>query len=212
MASKMSLADILISSGVINEEQKEKALKTCAQVKCQFSEAVIKLGFANEDAIAVALAKMLGLPYASRENKILKVEKGQGLEKNVSETFARENLVLPLFLDESVLAVAVADPENVMMLENLKLMTQCEIQPFVATKSQILKVIDEFYTGGGTTLIEKTMEKATPPPRSTMGDQRQRRAPGPGQGRLRGPGRAGRQSGQCHPQAGRRGALLGHPP
>ena len=113
MAAKMTLADILVSTGVINEEQREKALKTCAQVKCQFAEAVIKLGFANEDQIAVALAKMLGLPFASRENKILKVEKGQGLEKNVSETFARENLVLPLFLDESVLAVAVADPENV---------------------------------------------------------------------------------------------------
>ena len=160
MNTNMQLGDILVASGVLTEEQKEKATKTAQQAKCLFADAVIKLGFATEDAIAVALSKQLHVPYASRENKILRVEKTQGLDKVVPETFARENLVVPLFLEENVLAVAMAEPDNVMLQDNLRVMTQKEIQPFVATKTQILKVIDEFYGGGGGGVIAKTLDQA----------------------------------------------------
>src|SRR5438105_3109991 len=121
MSQKLTLGDILVSSGVITEDQRAKGLKTAAQSRVQFGEAVVKLGFANEEAIAVAFSKQLGIPYASRENKVLRVEKGQNLEKVVSEQHARENLLVPLFLDEKTLAVAMADPDNLLTLDNLKL-------------------------------------------------------------------------------------------
>ena len=66
--------------------------------------------------------------------------------------------MLPLFIEENVLAVAMAEPDNVMLQDNLRVMTQKEIQPFVATKTQIIKAIDDFYQGGGSTVIQKTME------------------------------------------------------
>ena len=44
-----------------------------------------------------------------------------------------------------MLAVAISDPENVLLLDNLKLLTGHEIQPFISTKTQIIKAIDEFY-------------------------------------------------------------------
>jgi type IV pilus assembly protein PilB len=158
MADKPDLAEILLASGVITPEQREKASRAAASSKCAFGEAAVKLGFATDEAIAIAISKQLGVPYASRENKILKVEKGQNLERIVSETYAREHCVLPLFLDESILAVAMTNPEDMMLLDNLKLLTAgLEIQSFVATRAQILKAIDEFYTGGGASMIEKSM-------------------------------------------------------
>jgi type IV pilus assembly protein PilB len=156
-----NLAEILVSSGVLTEEQRDKAQKAAVQSRCAFGEAAIKLGFTKEDDIAVALSKQLGIPYASRENKILKSEKGQNLEKVVPENYARENLVLPLFVDENVLAVALSDPDNVMLIDNLKLLSGHEIQAFIATKTQILKAIDEFYLGSSaidTTLNAKKGE------------------------------------------------------
>jgi type IV pilus assembly protein PilB len=155
------LAEILVSSGVLTAEQRDKAQKVAAQTKSPFGEAVVKLGFANEDAIAVALSKQLGIPYASRENKILKPEKGQNLEKLVPETYARENFVLPLFVDNNVLATAISDPDNVLLLDNLRLLTGHEIQSFIATKTQIIKAIDEFYLGQGTA-IDKAMDQKDP--------------------------------------------------
>jgi type IV pilus assembly protein PilB len=144
-----------VTSGVLNEEQRDKAQKVAVQSKCQFAEAVVKLGFTKEDDIAIALSKQYGIPYASRDNKILKAEKGQSLEKVVPENFARENFILPLFKDNNVLAVAISDPENVLLLDNLKLLSGHEIQPFISTKTQIIKAIDEFYLAGG--VIDKTL-------------------------------------------------------
>ncbi|MFH1723135.1 MAG: ATPase, T2SS/T4P/T4SS family [Elusimicrobiota bacterium] len=156
---QMRLGDILLQAGVINQEQLNQALKVSQQASCRIGEAVIKLGFATEETIAVSVSKLLGVPYASRENKILRPERGQGLEKVVDEQFARDNMLLPLFLDESVLAVAMGEPDNVLILDNLKLMTGFEIQPFISTKAQILKAIDEFYGSSGS-IIDTVMEKS----------------------------------------------------
>jgi type IV pilus assembly protein PilB len=154
-----TLAEILVTSGVLNAEQRDKAEKVAIQSKCQFSEAVVKLGFTKEDDIAIALSKQYGIPYASRDNKILKAEKGQNLEKVVPENFARENFILPLFQDNNVLAIAISDPENVLLLDNVKLLTGFEIQAFISTKTQIIKAIDEFYLGTG--VIDRTLNAKT---------------------------------------------------
>ncbi|OGR95715.1 MAG: hypothetical protein A2V88_16265 [Elusimicrobia bacterium RBG_16_66_12] len=150
-----SLPEMLVSGGILTADQRDKSAKGAAQMKIPFAEAAVKLGFCKEDDIAIALSKQHGIPYASRENKILKAEKSQNLEKVVPETYARENFLLPLFQDENILAVAVSDPENVMMMDNLKLLTGLEIQPFIATKTQIIKAIDEFYLGGS--VIDRTL-------------------------------------------------------
>ena len=151
-----SLAEILVTSGVLTQEQSDKASKVAVQTKCQYSEAAVKLGFTKEEDIAIALSKKYGVPYASRENKILKAEKGQNLEKILPETYARQNFILPLFQDNSVLAVAVSDPENMLLLDNVKMLTGLEIQPFISTKTQIIKAIDEFYLGGS--VIDRTLD------------------------------------------------------
>ena len=77
---KLDIADILMAVKVITPEQRDRADKVAAQSRCSFAEAVSKLGFAKEDAIALALSKKLGLPYASKENRLLKVQRRQKLE------------------------------------------------------------------------------------------------------------------------------------
>jgi len=153
------LAEILLGGGAITAVQRDKAQKTSQEAKCLFEEAVVKLGFASEGAVAMAISKQLGVPWASRENKILVSEKGQGLEKLIPESFARENLVVPLFSEDGVVGVAMADPSNIMLQDNIRVLTSKNIHPFVAAKTQLLKAIDELYQGGGgQSLVERTLE------------------------------------------------------
>ncbi|MEK7743441.1 MAG: ATPase, T2SS/T4P/T4SS family, partial [Elusimicrobiota bacterium] len=154
----MTLGDILLKGNVLNREQLEKARKHSEMTGARLGDTVVKLGLATEDTLAMAVSKMIGVPFASKENKILVPEKGQGLQNVIEERFARENALLPLFLDETVLAVALAEPENVLVLDNLKLMTGFDIQPFISTKSQIMKAIDDFYGSTGGSLIDKVMK------------------------------------------------------
>ena len=158
MAHKL-LGEIMIQAKWIDEEKLAKALKFQQQQGCLIGEALVKLHYATEEQVAQALGKQLGIPYASRENQILNPEKGQGLERIVPEKFARENAVVPLFVENNVLAAALTDPTNIMMLDNIKLVSGMEIQLFIATKAQILKVIDTFYQGQSN-MIDTVLDKA----------------------------------------------------
>jgi len=153
------LGEILIAQGVLDEQKLNQALHFQVQNKCLIGEAIIKLGYTNEETVYMALSKQLGIPYASRENRILSPERNQGIEKLVGEKFAREHFIIPLFVEGDSLAVAMADPANVLTMDNLRLMTNMEIQPFIATKSQILRVIDSFYQGAN--LIDQAMSVDT---------------------------------------------------
>lgn len=164
-AQRLQLGDILVQKKVITTEQLNRALKSQKQFGGLLGQALVKLGFCTDDQIAIAIASQLGIPYASRENALLKVEKNQGLDKILTEKFARDNMVLPLFLDveDGRLAVAMCNPDNLMVLENIKVMTGYEISPFITTQVQILKAIDEFYLGmtsDGNTLIDRAMQRA----------------------------------------------------
>ncbi len=158
MAHKL-LGEIMIQAKWIDEEKLNKALKFQQQQGCLIGEALVKLHYATEEQVAQALGKQLGIPYASKENQILNPEKGQGLEKIIPEKFARDNAIIPLFIENNVLATAVTDPTNIMMLDNIKLVSGMEIMLFISTKAQILKVIDVFYQGQSN-MIDTVLDKA----------------------------------------------------
>lgn len=111
--AKKKLGEILIRQKVISEDQLNKGLKFQQQEGCLIGEALIKLRYANEVQVAMALSMQLGIPYASIQNKILNPEQGQGLEKIIPEKFARDNYAIPLFIENDILAVAMADPTNI---------------------------------------------------------------------------------------------------
>jgi len=149
----------MVQAKWIDEEKLAKALKFQQQQGCLIGEALVKLHYVSEEQVAQALGKQLGIPYASKENQILNPEKTQGLDKYIPEKFARDNAVIPLFIENNTLAVALTDPTNIMMLDNVKLVSGMEVQLFISTKAQILKVIDVFYQGQ-TNMIDTVLDKA----------------------------------------------------
>lgn len=155
------LSEILVEQGTLNEDQVKRAMLFSKQNNVTFAEAVIKFGFASEEKVTAALSKHFAVPYASKENGILVPEKEQNLRDIIPEKFARENMVIPLFVEDDSLAVAVLDPTNVFLLENIKMMSGKQVQPFLASKSQLLNVIDTFYSNKN--LLEEVMNEAAKP-------------------------------------------------
>lgn len=153
------LSEILLEQGTLDEEQIKRAELYSKQNNVSFAEAVIKFGFASEDKVTAALAKHFAVPYASKENGILVPEREQNLQDIIPEKFARENIVVPLFVEETELAVALLDPTNVFLLENIKMMSGKQVQPFIASKSQLLSVIDSFYSNKN--LLDEVMSEAS---------------------------------------------------
>lgn len=98
-----------------------------------------------DEARAESLARRLGFPYASLANKILRMERSQNLDTLIPEAFARTNLVLPLFVEDGSLALAMVDPENANLLSEVTELTHLRVQPFVAAQGQLLEAIENSY-------------------------------------------------------------------
>ena len=143
MAKK--LTDILKEQGKLDDSGLSKATLYVNQTGVSIQDALVALGIVKEEDITIAISKQLSVPYASRENGVLIPEKDQNLTSIITEKFARENVILPLFAEEGSLAVAMSDPSNVFLLDNLKMMTGMSIQPFIASKSQLLLALDNLY-------------------------------------------------------------------
>ena len=140
------LAEILLEKGHLDELQMRQAQLFAKQNEVSLVEAIVRLGYLTEEQVTMAQSDHFAIPYASKENGILLPERDQNLSEIIPEKFARENMIIPLFIEDDILAVALLDPTNVFLLENLKMMSGKQIRPFIATKSQLLSVMDAFYS------------------------------------------------------------------
>ncbi|MBD3264830.1 MAG: type II secretion system protein GspE [Candidatus Omnitrophica bacterium] len=145
MAIYKKLGDILISEGIITEKQLKEAINLQQKDGGKLGEVLVKLGYVNEEQIAIALSKQLSIPYVSLASGKLKPTPDQNLEELIPHNFAIRNIVLPLSRSLNSLTVVIFDPLDLILIDNLKKMTGCEINPVVSTKANILKAIEDFY-------------------------------------------------------------------
>jgi len=143
--SKDKLGQILLKEKIINEEQLEKALAVQKKEGTKLGDTLINLGLVSEKDIVVVVAKQLSIPYASYSKGLLKPAEGQELSKLVPEEYARRHILLPISKHLNSLTIAFVDPLDLIAIDNLKHMSGCEINPIIATKSDIERAINEFY-------------------------------------------------------------------
>ncbi len=162
-STSIKLAEILLHEGLITQEQLQKALETQRRSpEQQLGTILIKDKAVSDKDLALALSKTLNIPYASRDSDMLSPARDQELNTILAEDFCRKNHVLPLFRHANALKVAVADPTNVLLLENLRLMTGLYIQRLVASYSDIESNISLLFGPGGSQLksaVEASYEK-----------------------------------------------------
>ncbi|MBI5872794.1 MAG: Flp pilus assembly complex ATPase component TadA [Candidatus Omnitrophica bacterium] len=141
----LKLGEILLKEGIISQAQLDDVIKIQAKEGGRLGEILLKMGVATEEDLVVALGKQLNLPYVSMGAGLIKPAADQNLDLIVSKEFAIKNLVLPLSKTMNSITCAITDPLDVILVDNLRKMTNCEINPVIATKTEILKAIDDFY-------------------------------------------------------------------
>jgi type II secretion system protein E len=139
------LGEILLQQGLINEEQLKEAIQVQKKETGRIGEILIKLGFLTEEDIVAALGSQLNMPHASNQNNLLKPRVDQNLDKVIPYDFAKTNLVLPLGKEENQLTCAIEDPLDLLMLDNLRMVTGCELSLVLATRSNLMTAIQDFY-------------------------------------------------------------------
>ncbi len=159
------LGEILIEQGLITQNQLELAIAEQKLKKSRIGEILVDMGFVSESDIAAALGTQLMIPYYSSDQpEMLTPRDDQELERILPHDFAKQHIILPLSKNMNSLTCAIADPLDLMMLDNIKKFTGCEINPVIATRTDISRAIHDFYTldkktEGQNTLLGEAVRK-----------------------------------------------------
>ena len=141
VATTERLGDLLIREGLITKEQLEKALQEQKSNGFRAGYNLVKLGFIKETELTKALARQYKMPAVD----LAKFEVDPKIAKLIPADLALKHIVLPLKRDGRTLTVAMADPTNLGVIEDLKFITRYDIFPVIAGEFTLRQAIEKHY-------------------------------------------------------------------
>jgi type IV pilus assembly protein PilB len=166
--SKLKLGEILINEGFINKSQLDEALRFQKLSGRTLGDILVDRGFVKESDLYNIIAKQLDIPFVSLKDGSLKPSQEDNLDKLIPQSFARSQMILPLSKHLGSLTVALSNPLDLLAIDNLKKITGCDINPVIATKSDIRDAIAKFY--GSKDMLEEIVDRSYEITDSIIGD------------------------------------------
>src|SRR5436190_10300503 len=140
-ATSLRIGDLLIREGLITKEQLERALQEQKQSGTRVGYNLVKLGFIPEIELTKTLAKQFKMPAVD----LSKFEVDPKIAKLIPGEMALKNPVRPLKRDGRTITVAMADPTNMCVVEDLKFITRYDIFPVIAGEFTIRNVLEKIF-------------------------------------------------------------------
>jgi type IV pilus assembly protein PilB len=140
-AANERIGDLLLREGLITKEMLEKALQEQKQNGTRVGYNLVKLGFIQEVELTKTLARQYKMPAVD----LSKFEVDPKVARLIPADLATKNLVLPLKREGRTLTVAMADPTNFAVIDDLKFITRYDIFPVIAGEFTIRNVLDRLY-------------------------------------------------------------------
>ncbi len=136
-----TLADILVSEGIITTNQIKKCQDEQNKSEVPFEQTVLTMGFATKESIANSLGTYYDVPYMDLDTYDI----DPNVLKLVCYSLARRYKFLPLFKITDSLTIAISNPRNLYGIDEIRDILDCNIGVTVSTESQILQSLDKLY-------------------------------------------------------------------
>src|SRR3989338_5952673 len=144
--SRKKLGEILIEQKVITEDVLRQALSDQKVTRQRLGEILIERGWVRAEEINNALARQMEIETVSLADYVI----DQQILSIVMEEEARKYKFMPLFKNGNVLSVAMANPNDVVAIDQLRRQTSFQIKPLAATEGDIFWAIEQHYQSSGT--------------------------------------------------------------
>jgi general secretion pathway protein E len=154
----MTIADMLTRKGLLTAEQLADAQSLTQAEGLRLDRALVQKGLLTEKQLLEVFSEQLHLPLVTLEDRVFDGELLRSLPPRV---VYRQRLV-PVGRVDGLLQVATSDPFDLYAFDDLRLLTGLNIQPVLATRDEIEKVIKTHYGLGGDTLDEMVGEDDAP--------------------------------------------------
>ena len=141
---KIRIGDVLVAAGAITEEQLQEGLAKQKETGRKLGSALVDLGFISNDMLITVLTTQLGIDYI--ELKGAKIE--EKVIHMVPENMVTKYQAIPIEIDPdnpNILKVAMADPMDIMAMDDIGLVTNLQVEPMLASEEGIRNAIDKYY-------------------------------------------------------------------
>jgi type IV pilus assembly protein PilB len=144
----MKIGEFLLNDSRITPEQLQNALEAQKNEPGKLGSILIRMGYVTEEDIAQALSKQFGYPSIN----LSKFDIDEKVLELIKPEIARKHIVMPVHRIGSMLTLAMADPSNLFVQEEIRFSTNLRIQAVIAPETSIIESIDKYY--GSSTGIE----------------------------------------------------------
>ena len=141
VVSGLRIGDLLVGEDLISQDQLEQALIEQRSSGARLGYVLVKLGFVLE----IEITKMLARQYHVPAVDLSRFEVDEKIIKLVPSDVALKHTVLPLKRDGRSLTVAMAEPGNMQIVDDLKFITRCDIVPVIAGEYTLRTAIEKYY-------------------------------------------------------------------
>jgi type IV pilus assembly protein PilB len=139
--TRKRLGDLLIEAGLLSEEQLQTTLREKPDDQ-RLGDALLQKGFITEQQLIEVLEFQLGIPHIS----LYRYPFDTNLFNLIPKERAIRNLIIPLKKEENRLYVAMSDPLDFFVIDDLRLSTGFQIETSISTKDDIIRAINKFYS------------------------------------------------------------------
>lgn len=136
------LGEILVRKGFLTEEQVRQALSQNFSGK-KIGQVLLDMNLVSEDQLVEGLADQLDVEWVSTDRILLADE--EALAK-LDEEFARANVVIPIKIEKNTLIVAMADTDNLAVLDSVRKSVDLPVVAHLGGERTISEAVDRLYT------------------------------------------------------------------
>ncbi|MBO5468537.1 MAG: Flp pilus assembly complex ATPase component TadA [Lachnospiraceae bacterium] len=141
---KIRMGDLLVAAGAITEEELQEALTKQKEKGQKLGQTLLEEGYISKELLIATLTQQLGVEYI--ELKGCKFD--DDVLNLIPEDIVMKYKVLPLGYDENnpnVLRVAMADPMDIVAVDDLSIVTGAQIEPLLAMEEDLTEAIGKYY-------------------------------------------------------------------
>ncbi|MBU0604933.1 MAG: Flp pilus assembly complex ATPase component TadA [Candidatus Omnitrophica bacterium] len=152
---KNKLIDILINGKLITREQLAAALDIQKNIGGSLGKILIWQGYVSQKDIVIAMSQQLNIPPINLSH--YQIDKS--LIDLIPERVVKQYLIMPISRIGKMLTIAMVDPLNIFAIDDIKTLTNYQIQPIIASENDIKEAINDYY-GAAVEEISDMLEEA----------------------------------------------------
>lgn len=147
----------LVDDGTISEDQLHEAEEMASNLGISVADALVRLGYVDSGFMGQLQAEEYGHEFVNLDAMDIPAS----VIAMIPESVARENIVIPLGLDDERLKVALVNVNDLDVIDKLRFMVNRDIEPVGAPKESIQNAINRYYGGSETESVDSILKDFT---------------------------------------------------